>query len=180
MVQGVLTNGRVRLLLSKGSDSYRPRRAGERKRKSVRGCIVGADLATINLVILKNGDAEIPGLTDKDSDRPRRLAPKRAGKIRKLFDLTKADDLRKFVIARSYKTKKGKEVTKRPKIQRLVTPLVLQRKRAAIKAKKDSAESAKKQRAEYERMRAQRAKEHRDSVKARRSSRRSSKKETTA
>lgn len=41
MKQGVLTNGRVRLLLKKGMSCYRPRRSGERKRKSVRGCIVG-------------------------------------------------------------------------------------------------------------------------------------------
>ena len=29
--------------------SYRPRRTGERKRKSVRGCIVGSDLSVLNL-----------------------------------------------------------------------------------------------------------------------------------
>ena len=40
MKQGVLTHGRVRLLLSKGHSCYRPRRTGERKHKSVRGCIV--------------------------------------------------------------------------------------------------------------------------------------------
>ena len=45
MKQGVLTNTRVRLLLKEGSSLYRARRAGERKRKSVRGCIVGADLS---------------------------------------------------------------------------------------------------------------------------------------
>uniref|UniRef100_A0A2K6F7M2 Small ribosomal subunit protein eS6 n=1 Tax=Propithecus coquereli TaxID=379532 RepID=A0A2K6F7M2_PROCO len=32
--QGVLTHGRVRLLLSKGHSCYRPRRTGERKSKS--------------------------------------------------------------------------------------------------------------------------------------------------
>merc|ERR1719402_1989674 len=32
MKQGVLTNGRVRLLLKKGTSCYRPRREGERKR----------------------------------------------------------------------------------------------------------------------------------------------------
>lgn len=40
MKQGVLTPQRVRLLLSKGQSCYRERRDGERKRKSVRGCIV--------------------------------------------------------------------------------------------------------------------------------------------
>jgi len=41
MKQGILVKGRVRLLVSKGHSGYRPRRTGERKRKSVRGCIVG-------------------------------------------------------------------------------------------------------------------------------------------
>ena len=77
MKQGVMTNGRVRLLLSKGHSCYRPRRRGERKRKSVRGCIVDANLSVLNLVILKKGDQDIPGLTDRVV--PRRLGPKRAG-----------------------------------------------------------------------------------------------------
>ena len=55
MKQGVLTNGRVRLLLSKGHSCYRPRRSGERKRKSVRGCIVDSYLSVLNLVIIKKG-----------------------------------------------------------------------------------------------------------------------------
>lgn len=56
MKQGVLTTGRVRLLLSKGHSCYRPRRTGERKRKSVRGCIVDANLSVLNLVIVKKGN----------------------------------------------------------------------------------------------------------------------------
>ena len=51
--QGVLTHGRVHLLLSKGHSYYRPRRTGERKRRSVRGCIVDANLSVLNLVIVK-------------------------------------------------------------------------------------------------------------------------------
>jgi small subunit ribosomal protein S6e len=83
MKQGVLVPGRVRLLLSAGHSCYRPRRTGERKRKSVRGCIVSSDLSVLNLVIVKKGDNELPGLTDQD--KPSRLGPKRASKIRKLF-----------------------------------------------------------------------------------------------
>merc|ERR1711982_279754 len=98
MKQGVLTNGRVRLLLSKGHSCYRPRRDGERKRKSVRGCIVDGNLAVLNLAIVKKGDNEIPGLTDNTI--PRRLGPKRASKIRKLFNLTKEDDVCQYVIKR--------------------------------------------------------------------------------
>ena len=82
MKQGVLTNSRVRLLMSKGHSCYRPRRDGERKRKSVRGCIVDANLSVLALVIVRKGTQEIPGLTD--GNVPRRLGPKRASKIRKL------------------------------------------------------------------------------------------------
>lgn len=48
--------GRVRLLLSKGHSCYRPRRDGERKRKSVRGCIVDGNLSVLALVIVRKGE----------------------------------------------------------------------------------------------------------------------------
>merc|ERR1711970_1228470 len=57
MKQGVLVRGRVRLLLKDGQSGYR--------------CV-------------RKGEAEIPGLTDSIVDR--RLGPKRANKIRKLFN----------------------------------------------------------------------------------------------
>ena len=66
---------------------------------------------------------------------PYRLGPKRANKIRALFNLTKDDDVRKYIISRTFTSKKGKEVRRAPKIQRLVAPLVLQRKRARKAAK---------------------------------------------
>ncbi len=44
-------------------------------------------------------------------------------------NLEKEDDVRKFVVARTTTTKSGKTHVKRAKIQRLVTPLTLQRKR---------------------------------------------------
>jgi len=127
MKQGILTNTRIRMLFSKGHSCYRPRRVGERKRKSVRGCIVGADLAVVNLVVVKKGDGEIPGLTD--SVKPRRLGPKRASRIRKLFNLSKEDDVRQYVIRRQIVKDGKKPKTKAPKIQRLVTPRRLQHKR---------------------------------------------------
>merc|ERR1712071_288276 len=65
MKQGVLLPHRVRLLMSKGHSCYRPRRTGERKRKSVRGCIVNANLSVLNLVIVRKGENDIPGLTDR-------------------------------------------------------------------------------------------------------------------
>jgi ribosomal protein S6E (S10) len=67
MKQGILVPNRVRLLLSKGHSCYRPRKAGERKRKSVRGCIVSHEMAALSLVVVKQGEQEIPGLTDVQS-----------------------------------------------------------------------------------------------------------------
>merc|ERR550514_2341298 len=124
MKQGILCNHRVRLLFKKGMSCYRERRKGCRKRKSVRGCVVGPDLAVLALVVSKKGAEEIPGLTD--DNKPRRLGPKRASNIRKLFNLEKKDDVRQFVVRREIEGKKKK---KAPRIQRLVTPAMLQRKR---------------------------------------------------
>jgi len=132
MMQGILRNCRVRLLFSKGMPCYRERRKGMRKRKSVRGCIVGPDLAILNLQIVKKpaGAKAIEGLTDGSAVR--RLGPKRASKIRKFFSLEKKDDVRKFVVRRDIMKKDDAEkvrYTKAPKIQRLVTKRSLQRKR---------------------------------------------------
>merc|ERR1711933_40634 len=124
MKQGVLCNNRVRLLFKKGMSCFRERRKGCRKRKSVRGCIVGPDLATLSLVVLKKGGEEIEGLTDEA--KPRRLGPKRASNIRKLFNLEKKGDVRNFVVRRQIE---GKKKTKAPKIQRLIASRMLQRKR---------------------------------------------------
>ncbi|CEP07934.1 hypothetical protein [Parasitella parasitica] len=159
MKQGVLLPHRVRLLMSKGHSCYRPRRTGERKRKSVRGCIVGSDLSVLSLVIVKQGEQEIPGLTD--TTVPKRLGPKRASKIRKFFNLTKEDDVRKYVIRREVQPKgEGKKpFTKAPKIQRLVTPLTLQRKRHRQALKRRRAEASREAESEYKQLLAKRVKE---------------------
>jgi small subunit ribosomal protein S6e len=161
MKQGVLTNTRVRLLMGAGHTCYRPRRKGERKRKSVRGCIVGADLSVVHLTIVKKGDAELPGLTDKYI--PRRLGPKRASKIRRLFNLSKEDDVRKYVIRRELPQKEGKpKRTKAPKIQRLVTPVVQQRRRHQAAVKKARIAKAKTEAHEYAKLVQQRNKERKE------------------
>ena len=154
MKQGVLTHGRVRLLLSKGHSCYRPRRTGERKRKSVRGCIVDANLSVLNLVIVKKGEKDIPGLTV-----PRRLGPKRASRIRKLFNLSKEDDVRQYVVRKPLNKDGKKPRTKAPKIQRLVTPRVLQHKRRRIALKKQRTKKNKEEAAEYAKLLAKRMKE---------------------
>jgi len=185
MKQGVLTNTRVRLLLKEGSTCFRPRRNGERRRKSVRGCIVGADISVVHLVIVKKGDEEVEGLTDKFIDR--RLGPKRASKIRKLFNLSKEDDVRQYAIRRELKPKEGKPVPKTPfyktpKIQRLITPQRLQRKRHELSLKKRRQEKNIKEAAEYAKLLAMRRKESRDkrqqSISKKRSQRDSQKKES--
>lgn len=92
MKQGIMHPTRVRLLLATGHSCYRPRRTGERKRKSVRGCIVGMDLAVLALSVVKKGDEEVEGLTDRSLER--RLGPKRATKIKRFFQLGENDDVR--------------------------------------------------------------------------------------
>ncbi|RUP51962.1 ribosomal protein S6e-domain-containing protein [Jimgerdemannia flammicorona] len=197
MKQGILLPNRVRILMGKGHSCYRPRRTGERKRKSVRGCIVGADLSVLSLVVVKQGEQSISGLTDNIV--PKRLGPKRASKIRTFFvrtnfpenvvpsiHLSKEDDVRKFVIRREVKPKnpekkpytKGQYLTASdivsPKIQRLVTPVTLQRKRRRIALKRRRAEAAKEAATEYSALLAKRVKEQKEKKSALRHRRSSS------
>merc|ERR1712151_1317044 len=143
MKQGILLNHRTRLLFKKGMSCYRERRKGCRKRKSVRGCIVGPDIAVLGLVLVKKGEQEVEGLTD--DNKPRRLGPKRASNIRKVFNLEKKDDVRQFVVRREAGKKK-----KAPKIQRLVTPAMLQRKRYFKSQTRTRMVLAKKLKADYQ------------------------------
>jgi len=148
MKQGILINGRTRILMSEGHSCYRPRRAGERKRKSIRGCIVGHDIAALALSVVKVGEQPIAGLTDEK--KPRRLGPKRATRIRRLFALDKKDDVRRFALLYTRKIEKGGKIRyKTPKIQRLVTDARLRRKRLYKAEKKQRWERTKKATAEY-------------------------------
>ena len=166
MKQGILVNGRVRLLMGAGHSTYKPRRKGEKRRKSVRGCIVGPDLSAIAMTIEKIGDNEIDGLTDKEM--PRRLGPKRASKLRRLFKLEKKDDVRKYIVTREVKRKSGKTFFKRAKIQRLITEKRLRRKKALVKAKKDHLVAKKEAKTQYEKLVSSYLKEKRDKIKAQR------------
>jgi len=162
MKQGILTNNRVRLLMAKGMTCYRERRSGERRRKSVKGCIVDNSLSVLSLVIIKKGEQDIDGLTNRVVPRVR--GPKRANHIRKLFNLGKDDDVRKYVVRKPIKMKEGKtkQKFKAPKIQRLITPQRLQRKRKIMALKKKRAEKQRVQSAEYAKMLAQYLKEKRE------------------
>ncbi|KAK7831835.1 hypothetical protein U0070_016465, partial [Myodes glareolus] len=97
-----------------------PRRTGERKRKSVRGCIVDANLSVLNLVIVKKGEKDIPELTDTT-----------------------------YVVRKSLNKEGKKPRTKAPKIQCLMTPHVLQHKRQHIALKKQRTKKNKEEAAEY-------------------------------
>lgn len=139
MKQGVFCNNRIKLLLAPGTSGYRVKRKGERKRRSVRGCIVGPDIKTLSLTLIKKGEKEIPGLTDETKNR--RLGPKRATGIRKLYGIEKVEGektiqtsvalIKKHAIRRTFKSKKNAEASrhKAPKVQRLVTEARLRRKR---------------------------------------------------
>eukprot|EP00178_Gracilaria_changii_P002884 TRINITY_DN14245_c0_g1_i1.p1 TRINITY_DN14245_c0_g1~~TRINITY_DN14245_c0_g1_i1.p1 ORF type:complete len:246 (+),score=22.88 TRINITY_DN14245_c0_g1_i1:1-738(+) len=169
MKNGVLTTDRRKLLLHKGSNGIRFRkgfnRTGSRVRKLVRGCIVSSDIRMLHLKIVKIGEQQIPGLTEQADALPRRLGPKIANNILKEFGLTEIYNKKKevseerktlrfmitrFANKREVKTKNGKVYTKRPKIQRLITPLRLRRKRVIKKAKEDSIKYTAEQKKLYE------------------------------
>jgi len=171
MKQGILTSQRVRILFKDGMSCFRIRKRGERKRKSIRGCIVSADLSVLNLVIVKKGDAEIEGLTNVN--KPRRLGPKRATRIRRLFNLDKNDDVRKFVIRRKIEKDGKKPVFKAPKIQRLVTPRRLQHKRQQKAVKRQRYEKTRQESAAFQELVAARFKEAREARHAKIQKRRS-------
>uniref|UniRef100_A0A4X2LBH5 40S ribosomal protein S6 n=1 Tax=Vombatus ursinus TaxID=29139 RepID=A0A4X2LBH5_VOMUR len=157
MKQGVLAHGHVCLLLSKGHSCYRPRKTGERKRISVRGCIVDANLSVLSLVIVKKDEKDIPGLTD--TTVPHCLGPKRTSRIRKLFNLFKEGDVRQYVVRKLLNKEGKKPRTKAPKIQHLVTPRILQHKCRRITLKKHNTQKNKEEPAEYAKLLAKRMKE---------------------
>lgn len=143
MKQGVLTKNKLKLLLAPGTSGYFCKRTGVHKRKAVRGCIIGREISSLNLVVVRKGDKEIEGLTDVRL--PLRLGPKRANKIRKLFNLPRhsdnigkkdADkvkvsnvDVCRAVVRRVTKEVGDKKYYKAPKITRLLTTERLRRKK---------------------------------------------------
>ncbi|KAJ7846092.1 40S ribosomal protein S6 [Mycena olivaceomarginata] len=164
MKQGVLLPYRVKLLLADGHSCYRPRRTGERKRKSVRGCIVGPDIAVLSVVLVKQGEGEIAGLTD--NVLPKRLGPKRATKIKRFFNLSKDDDVRKYVVRREVTPKKegAKPYTKASSAWS--PPIRLQRRRHLRSLIRRRTEHQKEQKAEFDALLAKRVAEKKAKVAA--------------
>jgi len=109
---------------------------------------------------VKKGGSEIPGLTDEP--RARRLGPKRASKIRKLFALDKElkkgatieerDDVRRYVIRRKIEREGKPTKFKAPKIQRLITVERIRRKKQYKAEKKTRWERAKVAAKNYEKL----------------------------
>jgi len=93
--------------------------------------------------LVERGEGEITGLTDVKNDR--RLGPKRANNIRKLFNLPRHSDnvgkenaekvnvsnidVMKAVVKRVTKEKDGKKFFKAPNITRLLTAERIRRKK---------------------------------------------------
>jgi len=150
MKQGILIAGRSRILFRKRGTTYRPRRTGERKRKSVRGCITGPDLAVIALRIVKHGDNPIQGVTDVDFAN--RLGKKRKNRICKDFALDKKiDNVKDYVVHRKI-VKGDKTFYKAPRIQRMVSDKRLRRKRALANAKVNGVKATQAAGAAYEKL----------------------------
>jgi len=149
-MQGVMLNHRVGILLDGRTGQYTPKRHGCRKRKSVRGCILGIDMSCINVAIIKRGPVDLPKLTEESAKRPNTRGPKRANKIRKAWGLGKKDDVRQYVVKRTIPGKNGKkDRVKSPKIQRLITPIVKQRRRKMERFEKKCREKSRKEAADY-------------------------------
>uniref|UniRef100_A0A2K5Z0W0 40S ribosomal protein S6 n=1 Tax=Mandrillus leucophaeus TaxID=9568 RepID=A0A2K5Z0W0_MANLE len=164
MKQGVLTCGC-------GHSCYTPRITGERKRKSVCGCIVDANLSVLILVTVKKkkkGEKDISGLTD--TMVPRCLGPKRASRICKLLNLSKEDDVCQYVVRKPLNKEGKKPRTKASKIQHLVNSCVLQHKWWCIALKKQGAKKNKEETEEYAKLLAKRMKEAKEKLSSLRAS----------
>ena len=168
MKNGILSQAKKKVLLTKGCSLFRFRkgyhRSGIRIRRLVRGCSISNDIKNLHLKIIKKGAKPIEGLTEEKDAKPKRLGPKRATRILKEFGLIgpytekkKDPEQRKnlrfmitnFAPKREVKTKNGKTYVKRPKVQRLITPDRLRRKRILKAFHKERREKAEKDKKAY-------------------------------
>ena len=169
MKNGILAQGKKKVMLTKGCSLFRYRkgfhRSGIRIRRLVRGCIISNDIKNLHLKIIKKGAKPIEGLTEEKDAIPKRLGPKRATRILKEFGLIgtyaekkKDKEQRKnlrfmitnFAPKREVKTKNGKTYIKRPKVQRLITPDRLRRKRLLKAFHKERREKAERDKKAYQ------------------------------
>merc|ERR1712172_41845 len=120
------------------------------------GCITGPDLAVISLKIMKKGEQEIAGCTDKEIGS--RLFKKRRNNIRQVFGLRKQDNVCKYVARREVK-RGDKTHYKAPKVQRLITEKRLRRKKLIKREKLQRFKTSKEESAKYEKLISQYVKE---------------------
>ena len=146
MKQGLITPRRATPLLRAGVSCYRPRKAGERKRKTVRGCIISPEISALHLVVLEKGPQDVKGLTDVVV--PRRYSPKIANKIREQFGAAKDADVTQLVIKREVKPGKFTQ----PKVQRLITDRRLRNKKRMLDERKTRKEAAARKAEAYKNM----------------------------
>merc|ERR1712045_257166 len=157
MKQGIMRNGRARIPFKKKGSLFNPKRTGYRRRRSVRGCITGPDLAVISLKIVKKGDAEIEGCTDKEM--PNSLFKKRKNKIAAVFGLDKKKDNVCRYVAKREVRRGDKTHYKVPKVQRLITEKRVRRKKLIKREKQDRFKTSKEAVANYEKLISQYVKE---------------------
>jgi len=112
---------------------------------------------------LVKGESDVTGLTDED--RPRRLGPKRANKIRKAFTLRKQDDVTKYIVRREIK-KGDKTFYKSPNVQRLITEKRIRRKTVYKREKQDRWKQGKEAHVAYEKLLSKYLKEKKAAKKA--------------
>ena len=147
----VMKIGETKVLLKAGDfgfQKWRRHRDGERRRKRVMGCFFDRTVASVSLKLVEQPVHTITGLTD--NPKCKTLGPKRASKIRKLFNLSKKDDVRKFVIKRSVEICKKSDM-KGVKIQRLITPERIRRKKKQLQDRMKRSLRRSMERKEFER-----------------------------
>ncbi|KAM0675286.1 40S ribosomal protein S6 [Gurleya vavrai] len=149
MKERVNTTKRVRLLLKKGEKGYRCRRDGCKRRKSVRGNIISAEIAVVSCVILSEGEQIIENLNDRVVEQSH--LPKRADKLRKMFDIEEGVDLEKAV--REIITagiKEGEKVKlPRLRITRIVKEEDVKKKQMELEKRRLRKEKFEKEKQEY-------------------------------
>ncbi|VCW66311.1 unnamed protein product [Gulo gulo] len=105
----------------------------------------------------RGGEKDIPELMD--TTVPHHLGPKRASRICKFFDLSKEDDVHKYVVRNVLNEEGKKPRTKSLKIRHLVTPHVLQHKHLCTALKRQHTKKNKEEAADYTKLLAKRMKE---------------------
>ncbi|WUR03510.1 ribosomal protein eS6 [Vairimorpha necatrix] len=130
MSKKYLTPNRIRPLLSKGDVGYRCRRKGVRMRKSVRGAIVSEETNVLAIIVIKKGDNELEGLTDRSN--PRTHLPKKDKKLRSMFNIPEGEDIVTYL--KDLLSKNLPEGAKLPNIK--PTGHIHERKRAQKEASK--------------------------------------------